>query len=122
MRRKLPLALINRNLSVKLFLAVTTVIGLLMLAFALMDTPYETKILISLFLCLSAGLCCCLYFLVLRPVRRLTELTNHLDQGNYDRPVSVGSEDELGQLGENLNELNRKLKARTADLLKKRAD
>ena len=122
MRRKLPLTLINRSLSVKLFLAVTTVIGLIMLAFALMNTQYEKKILISLFLCLSAGLYCCLYFLVLRPVRRLTELTNHLDQGNYDRPVSVGSEDELGQLGESLNELNRKLKARTADLLKKRAD
>jgi two-component system NtrC family sensor kinase len=122
MRRKLPLALLNRSLSVKLFLAVITVIGLIMLAFALMNTQYEKKILISLFLCLSASLYCCLYFLVLRPVRRLTELTNHIDQGNYDRPVSVGSEDELGQLVESLNELNRKLKARTADLLKKRAD
>ena len=122
MRRKLLLALINRSLSVKLFLAVTTVIGLIMLAFALMNTQYEKKILISLFLCLSAGLYCCLHYLVLRPVRRLTELTNHLDQGNYDEPVSVGSDDELGQLAVSLDELSRKLKVRTADLLKKRAD
>jgi PAS domain S-box-containing protein len=121
MRRKLPLVLINRKLSVKLFLAMTTVIGLVMLAFALMNTQYEKKIFISLFLCLSAGLYCCLHFLVLRPVRRLAEMANLIDHGDDNGRVSVGSEDELRQLAVSLNELSRKLTARTTDLLKKRA-
>ena len=121
MRRKLPLVLINRKLSVKLFLAMTTVIGLVMLAFALMNTQYEKKIFISLFLCLSAGLYCCLHFLVLRPVRRLAEMANQIDHGDDNGRVSVGSEDELRQLAVSLNELSRKLTARTTDLLKKRA-
>ncbi|MEJ2234008.1 MAG: PAS domain S-box protein [Syntrophobacterales bacterium] len=121
MRRKLPLSLINRRLSAKLFLAVTTVIGLVMLAFALMNTQYEKKMLISLFLCLSAGLYCCLHFLVLRPVRRLAEMAKQIDHGDDNGRVSVGSEDELRQLAVSLNELSRKLEARTTDLLKKRA-
>ena len=115
------MALIKRSLSLKLFLAVTTVIGLIMLAFALMNTQYEKKILISLFLCLSAGLYFCLLFLVLRPVRRLAEMAKQIDHGDDNGRVSVGSEDEFEQLGVSLNELSRKLKVRTADLLKKRA-
>jgi two-component system NtrC family sensor kinase len=109
-------------LSVKLFLAVITVIGVFMLAFAVVQAQHDKKILISLFLCLSAGLYCCLHFLVLRPVRRLTELASQLEQGNYEGGVSVDSEDELGQLAGSLNELSRKLKVRTANLIKKRAD
>mgnify|MGYP001549777912 FL=1 len=115
------MALINRSLSVKLFLAVTIVIGLIILAFALMNTQYEKKILISLFLCLSAGLYFCLLFLVLRPVRRLAEMAKQIDHGDDHGRVSVGSQDDFEQLGVSLNELSRKLKVRTADLLKKRA-
>ena len=122
MRRKLPLALINRSLSVKLFLAVTTVIGLTLVAFALVKVQHEKKTLISLFLCLSAGLYFCLHFLVLRPVRRLADMAKEIDQGDYDGRTQVKGEDELAQLGESLNELKRNLKARTAALLKKRAD
>ena len=122
MRRKMPLALIRRSLSIKLFLAVAMVVGLIIVAFALAKVQVEKKTLISLFLCLSAGLYFCLHFLVLRPVRRLADMAKEIDQGGYDGRVSVGSEDELGQLGESLNELSRKLKVRTADLIKKRAD
>lgn len=122
MRRKLPLALINRSLSVKLFLAVTTVIGLTIVAFALVKVQHEKKMLISLFLCLSAGLYFCLHFLVLRPVRRLADMAKQIDHGDYDGRVSVGSEDELEQLAVSLNELSRKLKMRTTDLIKKRVD
>ena len=92
MRRKLPLALINRSLSVKLFLAVTTVIGLIIVAFALVKVQHEKKMLISFFLCLSAGLYFCLHFLVLRPVRRLADMAKQIDHGDYDGRVSVGSE------------------------------
>jgi len=122
MRRKLPFALINRSLSVKLFLAVTTVIGLTILAFVLVKVQHEKKTLISLFLCLSAGLYFCLHFLVLRPVRRLAHMAKEVRRGDYDGRVSVGSEDELAQLAVSLNELGRKLKVRTADLIKQRAD
>ena len=117
MRRKLPLALINRSLSVKLFLALTTVIGLTLAAFILLKVQHETKMLISLFLCLSAVLYFCLHFLVLRPVRRLADMAKKIDRGDYDGRIQVKGEDELGQLGESLNELNRKLEARTADLI-----
>jgi PAS domain S-box-containing protein len=122
MRRKLPLALINRSLSVKLFLALTTVIGLTLLAFTLVKVQHEKKMLISLFLCLSAGLYFCLYFLVLRPVQRLADMAKEIDHGDYDGRTQVRGKDELGQLGLSLNELNRKLEVRTADLIKKRVD
>jgi PAS domain S-box-containing protein len=122
MRRKLPLALINRSLSVKLFLAVTTVISLTIGAFTLVEVEHEKKVLIILFLCLLGGLYFCLHFLVLRPVGRLADMAKQIDHGDYDGRVSVGSEDELGQLAVSLNELSRKLKVRTADLIKKRVD
>jgi PAS domain S-box-containing protein len=122
MRRKLSLALINRGLSVKLFVAVTTVIGLIIVAFALVKVQVEKKTLISLFLCLSAGLYFCLHFLVLRPVRRLADMAEQMDRGEHDGRPQVKAEDELAQLGQRLNELNRNLEVRTDALLKKRAD
>jgi PAS domain S-box-containing protein len=116
------LALINRSLSVKLFLAVTMVIGLIIAAFALAKVQVEKKTLISLFLCLSAGLCFCLYFLVLRPVQGLADMAKRMERGDYDGRTQVRGEDELGQLAHSLNKLNRKLEARTVDLIKKRVD
>ena len=76
----------------------------------------------SLFLCLSATLYLCLHFLVLRPVKDLTEQAANMAKGNYNSQVSVASHDELGQLGERFNELSRDLERRTTDLIKKRQD
>jgi PAS domain S-box-containing protein len=122
MRWKVPFALINRSLSVKLFLAVTTVIGLTIAVFVLVQVQHETEMLISLFLCLSAVLYFCLYLLVLRPVQHLTEIVKEIDRGEYDGGEQVRGEDELGQLALSLSELNRKLEARTADLIRKGVD
>ena len=122
MRRKQPFSLINRSLSLKLFLALTTVIGLTLVAFTLIKVQHEKIALISLFLCLSAGLYGCLYFLVLRPVHRLADMAKEIDRGNHDGRTRVRAEDELGQLAQSLNKLNRKLEVRTVDLIKKRVD
>ena len=122
MRRKQPFSLINRSLSLKLFLALTTVIGLTIVAFTLIKIQHEKIALISLFLCLLVGFYGCLYFLVLRPVHRLAHMAKMMEQGDHDGRIEVKGEDELGQLGQRLNDLTCKLKARTADLIKKRAD
>jgi two-component system NtrC family sensor kinase len=98
------------------------VVGLTIVAFALVKVQVEKKTLISLFLCLSAGLYFCLHFLVIRPVRRLADMAKQMDRGDHDVRSEVKGEDALGQLGQRLNDLNRKLKVRTADLIKKRVD
>jgi PAS domain S-box-containing protein len=77
---------------------------------------------LSLFLCLSATLYLCLHFLVLRPIRDLTEQAEQITKGDYDALVKVTSDDELGELGARFNELSRNLKRRTTDLIKKRKD
>ncbi|MFP3869500.1 MAG: PAS domain S-box protein [Syntrophobacteria bacterium] len=77
---------------------------------------------LCLFLCLSATLYLCLLFLVLRPVRRLTEQAEQMAKGDYDALVNVSSVDELGQLATSFNNLSTNLKQRTMDLIKKRKD
>ena len=106
----MPLALIKQNLGVKLSLAVTTVIGLVLVAFTLVDIQIEKKALVMLFLCLSAGLFFCLHFFVFRPVRRLSELANQLELGDYGARVSVRAEDELGQLTQAFNTMTKRLR------------
>ena len=67
-------------------------------------------------LALSAASVWWLTHIILRPIQELTNATEAIGRGQFHQHVPAGSRDELGRLGEMLNETTAKLRAyRQAD-------
>ena len=57
--------------------------------------------------------------LIVKPIRNLSEVTSSFGQGNYSQRVKVSSNDEIGHLANNFNEMAKTLEASRKNLEKK---
>jgi|GEM_PF-1821264 len=66
---------------------------------SIMPTIGLTMLLLSLFIAIPIS------YLLLKPIRRLTQVTHQIKQGQFDARVEIVSNDELGTLSKDFNEM-----------------
>ena len=77
---------------------------------------WQSASLIFIVLLLLAGLLTVMTFKFTRPIARLSDQTSRIGQGDFTTRLKIHSNDEIGILAANFNEMSRQLARRTADL------